>query len=114
MRISDWSSDVCSSDLRAVHRRRGRRRDGHQQGQGQRRCHEASRLPRSARLARCAPQAPLARLHRRVRHAWSRVQGDRKSVVEGKEVLVSGNFGGRRVLKKKKKRNMNKEKRSTK
>src|SRR3546814_2002239 len=24
MRISDWSSDVCSSDLRAAHRARGR------------------------------------------------------------------------------------------
>src|SRR3546814_1632735 len=25
MRISDWSSDVCSSDLVAIHRRRARR-----------------------------------------------------------------------------------------
>src|SRR3546814_14790389 len=29
MRISDWSSDVCSSDLLAVHEERRRARDAH-------------------------------------------------------------------------------------
>ena len=48
----------------AAHRRRR-----HQQGQGLRRRHEAARLPRRGRLARRAPQAPLARLDRRLRHA---------------------------------------------
>ena len=45
----------------------GRRRHRHHQGQGHRRCHEASRLPRRRRLARCAPQPPQARLDRRLR-----------------------------------------------
>ena len=51
---------------RDVRRRRGRRRDRDQQGQGLRRRHEAARLPRCRRLARCAPQPPQAGLHRRL------------------------------------------------
>ena len=53
----------------------GRRRHRHHQGQGLRRRHEASRLPRRRRLARCAPQPPQARLDRRLRHPRPRVQG---------------------------------------
>src|SRR3546814_1779994 len=33
MRISDWSSDVCSSDLKPAGRRRYGQRDGHKSGQ---------------------------------------------------------------------------------
>src|SRR3546814_16542454 len=96
MRISDWSSDVCSSDLftacsssdpaltssedpplRAVHQmtrmtpRRGS--DGYQgawpgRDQGRRQGHS---------------------------------EGDRKSVVEGKSVSVRVDLGGRRILQKK-------------
>src|SRR5690606_2431634 len=46
-----------------------------QQGQGLRRRDEAPRLRRPARLARCAPRAPQARLGRPVRHPRPRVQG---------------------------------------
>ena len=60
---------------RHLRRWRGDRRDRHQQGQGLRRCHEAARLPRRLRLARCAPQPPQAGLDRRLRHPRSRVQG---------------------------------------
>ena len=52
----------------------GRRRR-HHQGQGLRRCHEASRLPRRRRLPRRAPQPPQARLDRRLRHPGPRLQG---------------------------------------
>jgi hypothetical protein len=44
------------------------RRHRHDQGQGLRRCHEASRLRRRLLLARCPPQPPQARLDRRLRH----------------------------------------------
>src|SRR3546814_6183574 len=78
MRISDWSSDVCSSDL-------GRRLF-------------------AALVAR--RQAPRLRLDRgRQRPAlgaldgWRR--GDRKSVVSGKSVSVRVDLGGRRIIKKK-------------
>ena len=60
---------------RHLRRRRGDRRDRHQQGQGLRRRHEASRLPGVSRLARCAPQPPQAGLDRRLRHPGSRLQG---------------------------------------
>ena len=54
---------------------RGHRRHRHQQGQGLRRCHEASRLPRRRRLPRCPPQPPQAGLDRRLRHPGPRLQG---------------------------------------
>src|SRR3546814_20694327 len=105
MRISDWSSDVCSSDLRhdprrgqpgarhdpgpARHRhpagtRRGRR--GPSGGGGERRAgpgtagkgHHHGPLPRRGRV-------------------------DRKSVGEGKGGAVSVDLGGRRILKNKNK-----------
>ena len=78
--------EIRTADAVGVHRRPGarrrhlragpgHRRDRHQQGQGLRRCHEAARLPRRRRLARCAPQPPQAGLDRRLRHPRSRVQG---------------------------------------
>src|SRR3546814_20005473 len=81
MRISDWSADVCSSDLpcpRSPARRRARTRTG--------------RLRHCARARR--------RLRRPPRLRW-RLRGDRKSVVEGKSVAVSVDQGGRRIIKKK-------------
>src|SRR3546814_18574035 len=72
MRISDWSSDVCSSDL-----------------------HNA-RADRYAhlRLTRRAGDAKPPR----VRVLDVRKRPDRKSVVEGKSVSVSVDLGGRRNL----------------
>src|SRR3546814_19804642 len=83
MRISDWSSDVCSSDL-----------DGLAQ----------SGLPDAGGARwllgqRAGPDAlVVARARGRGQH-----QRDRKSVVEGKSVSVRGDLGGRRIIKKKKK-----------
>src|SRR3546814_18793076 len=71
MRISDWSSDVCSSDLRAV-----RRADG------------GLRAPAEGPAAPW--RAPLS----------SPVRRDRKSVGEGKSVSVRVDLGGRRLIKK--------------
>src|SRR3546814_2362689 len=79
MRISDWSSDVCSSDL------------------------GAGREPRPGAAAACA----LALGGRAVDDRACRARGlahasDRKSVVEGKSVSVRVDLGGRRIIKKKK------------
>src|SRR3546814_15508211 len=78
MRISDWSSDVCSSDLGKMtlpitswHADEG--------------------LPNARPLARCAAM-PL-----------SFDREDRKSVVSGKSVSVRVDLGGRRIIKKKRK-----------
>src|SRR3546814_20408775 len=100
MRISDWSSDVCSSDLargpRSPRRRRYRRT-----------------RPRSRRTAAAAgvrqPPCPLVtpdlirgRAQQR-RPAEPRItSGARKNVVEGKSGSVRVVPGGRRILKKKK------------
>src|SRR3546814_18509514 len=90
MRISDWISDVCSSDLRKLHGRARRplrpvRRD-------------APRLdhriyPGGGRGARAAPGGG---------RACPRHGGDRKSAVLGKSVSVSVDLGGRRIIKKNK------------
>src|SRR3546814_13708924 len=83
MRISDWSSDVYSSDL------------------SERRIDERppfSALPsprrRTARPA-AAPRNPKEGPRRRARSE------DRKSVVEGKSVSVRVDLGGRRIIQKK-------------
>src|SRR3546814_19489040 len=95
MRISDWSSDVCSSDLNA------------QPGRG-RRAHRAAppRLPAGNRQP-VQPGQRADRLSIRA-NALADVERrpvlrrpDRKSVVEGKRVAVRVDFGGRRTITKK-------------
>src|SRR3546814_12870538 len=97
MRISDWSSDVCSSDLRA------QLADGGRQFIG-------------AAQTFAKPERHRRRLSFRVfdQHTAGldlddAIRGvaelddiaDRKSVVEGKSVYVRVDLGGRRCLKKK-------------
>src|SRR3546814_12223585 len=114
MRISDWSSDVCSSDLRGddstqefieiriaqrdpgfpCHRMRLRQKR-------QRKVADERRWPMQAfPLA-----APLHHQHTvlilQFRHPIGReAYADRKRVVTGKSVSVSVDRGGRRIIKK--------------
>src|SRR3546814_16829417 len=110
MRISDWSSDVCSSDLQPCALLSRRQRGGRCRG-GQ---HQGDRLPRAGEPARpgaaadggaAAPRrrAPADRPLERPR----RRAVDRQSVVEGKRVSVSLDLGGRRIITKKKKLSLN-------
>src|SRR3546814_19327379 len=109
MRISDWSSDVCSSDLTErlssdagpmTVRRLGRRscRADRRQQPGDRRLDRtvvddgADIGPGDGELARPG-EAPLA-LRGTLPH--------RTRVVSGKRVSVRGDPGGRRILKNKK------------
>src|SRR3546814_15807104 len=98
MRISDWSSDVCSSDLQAMLAGPGRVRLGVDvQAHG------------DARLAVGRAGLVLAPVGH---HDGDLVivgvdvflhgSGDRKSVVEGKSVSVRVDLGGRRIIKKQK------------
>src|SRR3546814_15943203 len=93
MRISDWSSDVCSSDLRSYKSTRHNRQSP-----------ETTRPPGGGRVA--LPGGKSVANGRGVLalglgdHRLDRA-GDRKSVVEGKSVLVRVDLGGRRTLKKK-------------
>src|SRR3546814_11951967 len=114
MRISDWSSDVCSSDLGRAH------------------AAPPPPAPPRHRPPRSSPAPPCRRRRRAVGGyggrrrrsgscwAWGigsfpplpcqrgkRGPGppDRKSVVEGKSVSVRVDLVGRRIIKKKKKNN---------
>src|SRR3546814_19195477 len=98
MRISDWSSDVCSSDLADLH--------ASAQQRAAEACRSASRYSvgasrRSIRRVRCVhQQRPGARrAHRRPIEF-----PDRKSVVLGQSVYVRVDLGGRRFIKKKKRK----------
>src|SRR3546814_19412447 len=108
MRICDWSSDVCSSDLL----------DFQMQGMT-----VASRIPvGTEEVIRTAPAARIRDLYDRYYRperatlvmvgdfdpaaveAKVKARLDRKSVVEGKSVSVGVGLGGRRIFKKKKKK----------
>src|SRR3546814_12365773 len=80
MRISDWSSDVCSSDLppHPGFHRRG---------------------PCRGRSGWTRPPPPSSRCSLPARYCRT----DRKSVVLGKSVSVRVDLGGRRIIQKKKK-----------
>src|SRR3546814_11267537 len=86
MRISDWSADVCSSDLAGRGGRGYDGRAGRARGPAPRRHH----APRDGRRRQEAAVLPARR---------RRVQ-DRKSVVSGKSVSVRVDLGGRRIIKK--------------
>src|SRR3546814_12568599 len=94
MRISDWSSDVCSSDLahRALWRRNGRA------------C-PAGSTARNAGSSQSGADndGPSRNPHPCDRASSSaRLRQDRKSVVSGKSVSVRVDLGGRRIIKNKK------------
>src|SRR3546814_18821855 len=94
MRISDWSSDVCSSDLvqqTSATRARLRSRQAWKNRPAQ---INGARTSGTARLS--MPAAPPGS------HSGMPAR-DRKSVVEGKRVSVRVDIGGRRLNKKKKK-----------
>src|SRR3546814_12000934 len=76
MRISDWSSDVCSSDLPTDNAAAPRRRRG------------------------CPPSQAGSSSCRRDWRGPNRCARDRKSVVSGKSVSVRVDLGGRRIIKK--------------
>src|SRR3546814_19787693 len=105
MRISDWSSDVCSSDLTA-HAQYERKVAAHGQGDGSERhsrpSEAAGRRHPALRRARVRPH-----LGQGDRRGGGRHQGgatpilDRKSVVKGKSVSVRVGFGGSRIIQNK-------------
>src|SRR3546814_12588541 len=98
MRISDWSSDVCSSDLsrRWRCRRRVLARCPFRAGTG-----PADGVVPDVVPAPAEPESRDIRDH----SGLSGIQGhgpERKSVVWGKSVSVRVDLGGRRIIKKKK------------
>src|SRR3546814_9819848 len=101
MRISDWSSDVCSSDLLRWFGRERRISPGSGRP-GQRR--SAVGQPAPAVLAVAAAVCHRLDGRKPLRAgADGAVRRDRKSVVWGKRVSVRVDLGGCRIIKKKKK-----------
>src|SRR3546814_13935983 len=111
MRISDWSSDVCSSDLTW---RNGVNGDVlGAQALCQRFHHPMDGCLRSCvsiNFARphlqCADRSDIdncrrALMRRSGSEEWQELLRDRKSVVSGKSVSVRVGLGGRRLIKKK-------------
>src|SRR3546814_18600693 len=102
MRISDWSSDVCSSDL--TQRTQRARAVTEQYVDGAFHSGGGLRFTRT----RCGKRA--ASRSRPVSSLWlsaisdnasGKPSADRKSVVSGKSVSVRVDLGGRRIIKKK-------------
>src|SRR3546814_12534079 len=110
MRISDWSSDVCSSDLIAGANRwcqRNRNAAGKDWwfADGLDHCG----IPSNAALAEVAVVHDDGQVRAIGGEQFDIAQGiaidqDRKSVVEGKSVSVRVDVGGRRIIKKKSKK----------
>src|SRR3546814_15096073 len=93
MRISDWSSDVCSSDLIAISAAGALVDDGD----------DATRLTgTNVALAAAAIGATDNRVDTAADALSAAATGDRKRVVLGKGVSVRVDRGGRRIMKKKK------------
>src|SRR3546814_15744238 len=101
MRISDWSSDVCSSDLVRLLKPR---RPGDGQAAGTRTSYLNQRLRIDADIVRRRAGGIDDRLRRlqALRDGGLISEEDRKSVVSGKSVSVRVDLGGRRHIKKKK------------
>src|SRR3546814_17120395 len=100
MRISDWSSDVCCSDLVRRHAGSGalRRNAG---ADLRRDCRKRQNDQGSGATDRAEQELAYHRTILRGDRRESRSRKDRKSVVEGKSGSVRVDLGGRRIIKKK-------------
>src|SRR3546814_16351428 len=105
MRISDWSSDVCSSDLSApmpapTPGQAGNTHDRRKHGETafeQRRTEQAD-----TQAGQTREQTRQERAMQRDQHCCHRARTiDRKSVQSGKSVTVRVDLVGRRIMKKK-------------
>src|SRR3546814_12494429 len=103
MRISDWSSDVCSSDLRSP--QYGRRHDVRRRSCDQRSAAEAEEGQKEARRREGdreaeddldEPPEAARRLAEHQRQTGNDDDDDRESVAMGKSAAVRVKFGGRR------------------
>src|SRR3546814_20804555 len=95
MRISDWSSDVCSSDLHDEGQLEEIEEEGQHEDQDVDDDQEAGFATRYTGQQVFDPEIAVDRAEDQAK------TGDRKSVVQGKSVSVRVDLGGRRIIKKK-------------
>src|SRR3546814_12396828 len=100
MRISDWSSDVCSSDLQESVEREDVQQESAKSAVSQL---AGARLPLEAGSVVLGEDGHIqsAPANRPLAFRFAAC-GDRKSVVSGKSVSVRVDLGGRSIIKKKK------------
>src|SRR3546814_18429413 len=96
MRISDWSSDVCSSDLLCKAQGGSEIKAAEPPGKTDQTRHDADLTMKALRHQ--LEHRAIADAQRQ--HCYD--EEDRKSVVEGKSVSVRVDLGGSRSIKKKK------------
>src|SRR3546814_11832333 len=103
MRISDWSSDVCSSDLRRTLRQGGAEAGECRPSRGRERPRRVGRGAAGRRSARLRPPLPRppAATGGRPPALGGAGRSDRTSVVEGKSRSGRAAPGGRHIIKKK-------------
>src|SRR3546814_17943471 len=107
MRISDWSSDVCSSDLERTRTSTGLHPQTPEACASTNSATSAwvaehSDLRVDSRLRLATFLVPLPPSSRGLGRCPLTAETDRKSVVSGKSVSVRVDRGGRRIIKKKK------------
>src|SRR3546814_12177098 len=108
MRISDWSSDVCSSDLDMQRHRTTLAEAEQRKARIRKPVRRERAVEEGVDRGGCGAHAGFdrrvaARLHAEPLEARRRhVAGDRKSVVSGTSVSVRVVLCGRRIIKKKK------------
>src|SRR3546814_18054045 len=103
MRISDWSSDVCSSDLTATGTYLGKvavARDAQQTDSAQ---DVKAMLPDRSATANAKPEPEIFADDVKCAHGCA-IGEDRTSVGAGKRVAVRVDSGGRGIIPKKKQR----------
>src|SRR3546814_12448454 len=114
MRISDWSSDVCSSDLhREAVDESAEKQERHQDQQQQ---HMLWQIEAAGPLGDFDRQPAGGERHAEQSGADDQAEnrtGDRKSVVSGKSVSVRVDLGGSRSIKKKTMHKNNKNKKQS-
>src|SRR3546814_20994048 len=93
MRISDWSSDVCSSDLRTKKTKAGEATSGNGRLEQTRKADQKKAAVFTKAKATWSSIIRLRRPHHQQK------EGDRKSVGEGKRVSVRVDRGGSRIIK---------------
>src|SRR3546814_12150638 len=106
MRISDWSSDVCSSDLRPPVAQRRWTMPAHESGWRTRSAYSMSTAAeRGDVVVRVAPSPVCHAMPHpsdctAVKDVKASSPSDRQSVVSRKSVSVRVDLGGRRIIKK--------------
>src|SRR3546814_16766393 len=103
MRISDWSSDVCSSDLFCGHARPAQSRASAPRHRARGRACRSFPAATTETSRDAGPTLPDRGWRARPRHSAPPPQIDRMSVAKGKSVSVRVDHGGRRYIKKKNK-----------